>query len=70
MEFIVVRFRDSRDVFVDGMRMGKTGEKLRVEQGKHTIHLGEPHNYDPNWRRPEVRGTSSLKPMEVLFDPQ
>lgn len=69
MEFIVVRFRDPRDVFVDGMQMGKTGETLRVEQGRHTIDLGDPPNYSPNWRRPDVNGTTSLKPMEVLFDP-
>ena len=70
MEFIVVRFRDPRDVFVDGMQMGRTDETLRVEAGRHTIDLGDPPNYNPNWRRPDVQGTTSLKPMEVLFDPQ
>ena len=70
MEFIVVRFASARDVFVDGMRMGRTGEKLRVQKGRHTIHLGEPRDYDPAWRRPDVRGTTSIKPMEVLFEPE
>jgi hypothetical protein len=69
MEFIVVRYKDKRDVFVDNMQMGMTGEKLRVGAGKHTIHLGDPRDYDPAWRRPDVRGTTSIKPMEVSFDP-
>jgi len=69
MEFIIVRYKDKRDVFVDNMRMGKTGEKLRVGAGKHTIHLGDPRDYDPAWRRPDVRGTTSIKPLEVSFDP-
>jgi len=70
MEFIVVRFRDPRDVFVDGMPLGRTGEKLRVDKGKHTVHLGDPRNYDPTRRRPDVRGTTSIKPMEVFFEPE
>jgi hypothetical protein len=70
MEFIIVRFRDARNVFVDGMQMGNTGEKLRVEKGRHTINLGDPRNYDPTWRRPDVQGTTSNKPMEVLFEPE
>lgn len=69
MEFIIVRFRDARDVFVDGLHLGKTGEKLRVQKGKHTINMGDPRNYDPAWRRPDVQGTTSIKPMEVLFAP-
>ena len=70
MEFIVVRFRDTRGVVVDGMPMGRTGEKLRVQAGRHRIHLGDPRNYAPAWRRPDVRGTTSIKPMEVFFEPE
>ncbi len=69
MEFIIVRYKDKRDVFVDNMKMGKTGEKLRVGEGKHTIHLGDPRNYDPAWRRPDVQGTTSIRPLEVCFEP-
>jgi len=69
MEFIIVRFHDPRAVFVDGMPMGQTGEKLRVEEGIHTINLGDPRNYTPAWRRPQVEGTTSNAPLEVLFDP-
>jgi hypothetical protein len=70
MEFIIVRFRDARTVFVDGMPMGSTGERLRVQEGVHTINLGDPRNYTPKWRRPEVTGTNATRPMEILFDPE
>ena len=70
MEFIVVRYTDKRNVFIDNMPMGRTGEKLRVQKGKHTINLGDPRDYVPAWRRPDVRGTTSIKPMEVFFEPE
>jgi hypothetical protein len=70
MEYIVVRFRDSRDVFVDGEPMGKTEKILRVEAGRHTVDLGEPENYTPKWRRPDIQGTTSLCPLEVTFEPE
>jgi hypothetical protein len=69
MEYIIVRFPDSREVFVDGMHMGRTSTRLRVEEGVHTINLGDPRNYTPKWRRPEVSGTTSNAPLEVYFDP-
>ena len=71
MEFVIVRFGGrARNVFVDGMPMGKTGEKLRVQQGRHVINLGDPRNYEPKWRRPDVQGTTSTRPLEVLFEPE
>ena len=72
MEFIIVRFGggSARDVFVDGMQMGRTGEKLRVQKGRHVINLGDPRDYEPKWRRPDVSGTTSIRPLEVLFDPE
>ncbi|HEX9671263.1 MAG TPA: hypothetical protein VGC93_17475 [Thermoanaerobaculia bacterium] len=67
-EFIRVTFADPRDVFIDGQLSGRTQATLRVEKGTHTIHLGEPRNYTPNWRRPRVEKTSPIKPLEVSFD--
>jgi hypothetical protein len=69
MEYIVVRFRDPRDVLIDGTPMGKTGETLRVEAGIHTIDLGDPRDYNPNEYSLDVQGTASLDPLEVRFVP-
>lgn len=42
MEYIIVRFPRSRRVYIDGDESGRTGMRLRVEEGTHTINLGEP----------------------------
>lgn len=68
MEFIVVRFPRKRSVFIDGEETGETGERLRVEEGTHTINLGDPRDYVPKWRRPTVTGTTSIEPMEIEFE--
>lgn len=69
MEYVIVRYPWKRTVYIDGEDNGKTGERLRVEEGTHTIHLGDPRNYRPKWRRPTVTGTTPTRPMEVEFEP-
>ena len=68
MEYIVVTYPEKRTVFIDGEETGSTNTTLRVDEGTHNIHLGEPRDYEPKWRRPTVTGTTSTKPMEVLFE--
>jgi hypothetical protein len=68
MEFIVVRYVRKRKVFIDGEETGTAGERLRVEEGTHTINLGDPRDYTPKWRRPTVTGTTSIRPMEIAFE--
>ena len=70
MEFVVVRFTEEREVFIDGQQMGETDEKLRVEAGIHTIDLGKPRNYIPDEYTLDVQDTSSLSPLEVRFAPE
>ncbi len=67
-QYLRVRYTESRDVFIDGAKSGKTNKRLLVGEGPHTIHLGEPRDYEPQWRRPNVTGTTPLTPMEVLFE--
>ncbi len=69
MEYIVVKFRKKRTVFIDGEENGQTGERLRVEEGRHTINLGDPRDYRPMWRRPSVTGTTTVDPMIIEFEP-
>jgi hypothetical protein len=68
MEYIKVKYPNMRTVFIDGEDNGSTGEKLRVEEGKHTINLGDPRDYKPKWRRPTVTGTTSINPMIIEFE--
>ena len=68
MEFIIVKYPTKRIVFIDDEESGKTGDRLRVEEGTHTINLGDPRNYVPKWRRPTVTGTTSIQPMIIEFE--
>jgi hypothetical protein len=68
MEFIIVRFPTVRTVFIDDEENGKTGDRLRVEEGTYTINLGDPRDYRPKWRRPKVTGTTSIQPMIIQFE--
>ena len=40
----VVRYDRKRKVFIDGKQSGFTNRKLRVEEGAHLVHLGEPED--------------------------
>ena len=59
MEYVIVRYARKRSVYIDGEDSGETGERLRVEEGTHTIHLGDPRDYPPKWRRPQAPPQSS-----------
>ncbi len=70
MEFVVVRYPERRPVFIDGREAGRTGQMLLVEEGHHVLDLGAPRNYQPGQLDFEVRGTSSVTPLELAFTPQ
>jgi len=42
MEYIIVKYASVRTVYIDGEDNGPTGERLRVEEGTHTINPGDP----------------------------
>lgn len=68
MEYIIVQYPNKRTVYIDDEENGNTGERLRVEEGTHTINLGDPRDYRPKWRRPQVTGTTAIKPMIIEFE--
>ena len=47
MEFLIVRFPESREVRADGAPQGKTNLILQFEAGKHIVTLGPPWNFSP-----------------------
>ncbi len=67
MEHLLVIFPVSRTVLIDGEKSGRTNKMLRVEEGTHTISLGDPPDYKPSFRTVKVKGTSPIKPREVTF---
>ncbi len=45
--WIIVTFPSVRDVYVDGVRFGKTNTMFNVQLGTHRIDLDVPRDYTP-----------------------
>lgn len=69
IQWMIVSYPRLRDVFIDGLRAGHTGEILAVRQGTQEVHLGSPVDYRPKRRRVTVTGTTVDAPKEISFDP-
>lgn len=67
MEYLVVRFPQSRAVMIDGEFNGLTGRLIELEAGTHTISLGPPPNFTPESQQVVLKDTSALNPKEVVF---
>ena len=67
MEFLIVRFPDSREVRVDGVPQGKTNFVLQFEAGYHTVTLGPPRNFSPVEQKVLLQNTAALDPCKVEF---
>lgn len=69
MEYVIVKYPESRDVYINGARNGKTNESLRVDTGTHVFDLGAPGDYRPPSIEVAVENSSVLEPMEIVFEP-
>jgi hypothetical protein len=67
MQWAIVNFPDSRDVYIDGVQSGQTNETLAVGDGTHLFDLGLPLNYDPPAVHQPVSGTTYNSPAEIDF---
>jgi polygalacturonase len=67
MEFVVVSYFRSRNVYLDGKLIGKTNQTLRVEEGTHLVDLGEPKNYAPPSQKIRMTATTQILPLEIEF---
>ena len=70
MEWVMVTYPRTRDVFVDGELCGQTNVLMAVGPGTQRIDLGEPIDYTPRQRTVTVTGTSPPAPREVAFLPK
>ena len=66
-EYIKVVFPTRRKVRVDGQAAGFTNKVFQVENGHHTIDLGQKQNYSPKKRDVNVIGTIADEPMIITF---
>ena len=67
-EYLVVLFPRSRRIMINGEFMGITNTKLELERGRYEVTLGPPKNFIPEKHDVDLRNTSSLMPMTVLFE--
>ena len=68
MEFIIVKFPETRSVLIDGEEGGFTNTTLRMEEGTHTFSLGGKQDYKPSTLTLKIQRTTMVKPMEVIFE--
>ena len=67
-QHVIVKFPRRRAVFIDDQESGFTNNILRTNTGTHKFNLGNPRDYKPKWRRRIVEKTTSVKPMEIIFE--
>jgi hypothetical protein len=68
MEYVIVKFPESRTVLIDGEEGGLTGRILLVEKGTHLFQLNDPQDYQPPSNQQVVANTTFVKPLEVRFE--
>jgi hypothetical protein len=66
MEYVIVKFTESRTVLIDDNESGLTNEKLMVQEGSHDFKL-EGSGYSPTSQIVRVRNTTVAHPMSVEF---
>ena len=67
MEYVIVLFRESRTVLIDGNEAGPTNETLRVNEGFHTFSLAGPANFTPPEQTIKIANTTQVSPQGVSF---
>jgi len=68
MEYLLVNYPEDREVLIDTIAQGRTGEIIELEKGTHIISLKSPsQNFKPKQKKIVLAGTSSLTPQEVTF---
>jgi hypothetical protein len=67
MEYVIVHFRESRTVLIDGDEAGLTNEPLRVNQGFHTFSLAGPADFTPQEQTVKIANTTQVGTKGVYF---
>jgi hypothetical protein len=67
VEWVIVTYASTRDVFVDGRRTGATNQMFITREGTQTFDLGVPVDYRPPKRRVTVTDTVPADPMTIDF---
>lgn len=67
MEYLIVRFPETREVRVDGLPHGRTNIVMQFEAGLHDVTLGPPWNFAPFEQKVLLFNTAALDPYRIEF---
>src|SRR5262245_5170224 len=67
VEFLLVNFREERDVLIDGEVAGLANQLIALAPGTVTVSLIAPLDFSPAEHTVTLRRTSPLAPFEVDF---
>ena len=68
MEYLLVKFTESRGVIVDDSNEGMTNHMLELETGTHMVTLENPPDFAPEKFEFILRMTSELSPKVITFE--
>ena len=67
-EYFKVTYPEQRDVFVDGVKMGRTNRRIEIGGGTYAISMGTPGDYRPQWQLTTIIDTFADEPLIVTFE--
>lgn len=67
-EYFKVNYSEQRDVFVDGVKMGRTNRRIEIGAGTYAISMGAPGDYRPKWQLATIIDTFADEPLIVTFE--
>jgi hypothetical protein len=68
MEYLLVKFQESRGVIIDGISEGMTNQVLELETGTHSVTLEAPPDFTPELHEFILRKTSVISPKVISFE--
>lgn len=68
MEFLLVKFRESRLVIIDGHQQGSTNKVIELVGGRHAVTLDGKSDFTPTEQSVVINATSVVTPYVLYFD--
>lgn len=67
MEYLLVKFRESRPVIIDDYEEGETNKVIELPGGRHFVSLGGKQDFSPAEQKVTLGNTSSGSPHVLSF---
>jgi hypothetical protein len=67
MQYVLIKFKENRQVVVDDHYLGNTNEVIEIEEGKHSISMAAPYDFKPHEWQVILVNTTIVQPLELEF---